>query len=328
MLFDHVTGVSLGFWQDRDPLEARATARLADQFGYRDLWLGEMATYDVFALATAIGLSTATIRLVVGPVSPAVRDPMMLALGVASVAALTDRSVDLALGASSPVVVERWHGRTYAGATTLLRRAVGDLRPLLAGGRPATGGYRLRLPPVSSSITIAAFGPATIRLAGEVADRMVINLCTPAQAAALRRALDDATAAAGRDRIPLAAWVPAAVEPTDSALEQLRRALVPYLAQPGYGEMFTAAGFGELVDSARGGLAPGEILRRAPVELVSSVAAIGSLDDCRRSLLAHVEAGVDEVVIVPASADDPGGERTLGALAGPTPPVRDRSSWR
>ncbi|WP_410596867.1 hypothetical protein [Amycolatopsis sp. lyj-23] len=42
--------VSLGLWQDRPPEEALDTARAAEAAGYRELWIGEMATWDVFAL--------------------------------------------------------------------------------------------------------------------------------------------------------------------------------------------------------------------------------------------------------------------------------------
>ena len=81
--------VSLGLWQDRPAEEALLTARAADDLGYPELWVGEMATYDAFALATAIGLATTRIRLTVGPLAVAVRDPMMIAMGAASVAGLT-----------------------------------------------------------------------------------------------------------------------------------------------------------------------------------------------------------------------------------------------
>ncbi len=105
------TGVSLGLWQDRDPLESLATARLADELGYPELWIGEMATWDAFALATAIAERTESIELCVGPLATAVRDPMAMAMGVASVAAVAGRPVHLAIGSSSGMVVERWHGR-------------------------------------------------------------------------------------------------------------------------------------------------------------------------------------------------------------------------
>jgi alkanesulfonate monooxygenase SsuD/methylene tetrahydromethanopterin reductase-like flavin-dependent oxidoreductase (luciferase family) len=58
-----------------------------------------MATFDAFALATAVGLRTPGLALKIGPLAVGVRSPVALALGLASVAALTGAHVDLALGA-------------------------------------------------------------------------------------------------------------------------------------------------------------------------------------------------------------------------------------
>ena len=296
-----VDAVSLGYWQDRDPLEALETARLADELGYRELWLGEMATFDAFALATAVGLASSSLELAVGPLAVAVRDPAMLAMGVASVASLTGRPVHLAIGTSSPVVVGGWHGRDASGGARRLRETAAALRPLLAGER-GPGGYRLRLPAPGSSLTVAAFGPAAVRVAVDLADRMVLNLCTPAATARLRAAAPD---------VRLAAWVPVAVDPDDEAIEQLRRGLVSYVAAPGYGEMFAEAGFGDVVSLARSGVRAAEVLAAIPRELVEAIAAVGDAATCR----AWLEAlAVDEVVVVPATAGDPGGKRTLEAL--------------
>ena len=255
-----------------------------------------MATFDAFALATAIGLQTSSIALTVGPLAPAVRDAAGLAMGVASVAALVGRPVQLAIGSSSPVVVEGWHGRRYDAPATLLRDTVAALRPLLDGQAPAPGGYRLRLDPPRSSITVAAFGPAAVRVANEVADRMVVNLCTPTQAAALKA------------DVPLAAWVPAAIDPTPEALDQLRRGVVPYLAAPGYGEMFAAAGFDDVVALARSGAHPRDVFAAVPLQLVAAIAILDAGDVERWDW-------VDELVVVPATAGDPGGRRTLEVLA-------------
>jgi alkanesulfonate monooxygenase SsuD/methylene tetrahydromethanopterin reductase-like flavin-dependent oxidoreductase (luciferase family) len=104
--------ISLGLWQDRPADEALRTAALADELGFPAVWIGELATYDVFALASRLALRHA--RLVLGPLAVPVRDPVMIAMGVASVAALTGRPVAVALGTSSPLVVEQWHGRSRA----------------------------------------------------------------------------------------------------------------------------------------------------------------------------------------------------------------------
>jgi probable F420-dependent oxidoreductase len=312
----------LGFWQDRDPLEAVETAVIADALGYPGLWVGEMATFDAFALASAIGARTERIALTVGPLGVGIRDPMAIAMGAASVAALAGRPVHVAIGASSPVVVEGWHGRPWRRTATQIRETARALRPLLAGKRSdfdgelvSTHGYRLRLPPPETSITVAAFGDLAVKVAATEADRMVINLCTPALAARLHGRLEAHAAKGGTDRPPLAAWVPSCVDPGEEAIAQLSRGAVPYLAAPGYGEMFSAAGFGELVEQARTGTKPAELLTRVPPELTSAIGLVGSEAEIRARVAEYRAAGVAELAIVPATAGDPGGRRTLEAMA-------------
>jgi probable F420-dependent oxidoreductase len=312
----------LGLWQDRDPLEALETARIADELGYPELWVGEMATFDAFALAGAIGVQTRRVVLTVGPLAVGVRDPMAMAMGVASVAAVSGRTANLAIGASSPVVVGAWHGRPWARTATHLREAVAALRPLLAGERTEyegelvrSHGYRLRLGPPGGSLTVAAFGDAAVRVAATAADRMVINLCTPELAGQLRQRLDRFAAEAGREPPTLAAWVPACVEPSEAALTQLSRGAVAYLAAPGYGEMFAASGFEDLVERARRGVPARELLPLVPPELCRAIGLVGSEDELRQGAAQYRAAGVDEVAIVPATAGDPGGRRTLEALS-------------
>src|SRR5207253_749270 len=199
------------------------------------------------------------------------------------------RSVNLAIGASSPVVVDAWHGRPWARTGTHLRESAAALRSLLAGEKldyegelVRTHGYRLRLPAPSASLTIAAFGDMAIRVAATVADRMVINLCTPEVTRQLRARLDRFAAEAARPAPRLAAWVVGCVDPSEEAFAQLSRGVVGYLAAPGYGEMFAAAGFSDLVELARGGASPREVLDRVPPERCRAVGLVGSEDQLRR----------------------------------------------
>jgi probable F420-dependent oxidoreductase len=269
-----------------------------------------MATWDAFALAAAIAARTQAIELCVGPLATAVRDPVAMAMGVASVAAVAGRPVHLAIGSSSDVVVERWHGRRRERTARHVRETAEVLRPLLAGEKVSyegdlvrTDGYRLRLPPPSTSLTVAAFGDATVRVAAQVADRMVLNLVTPELVSRMA------------ERAPrLAAWVPAAVDPTPETHAQLARGLIPYLGADGYSDMFTAAGFGDVVEAARAGMHPGELLERLPPELPASVGLVGTEGEARRRAREYFDAGVDDLVLVPATAGDDAGRRSLEAL--------------
>ncbi|MDX6741174.1 LLM class F420-dependent oxidoreductase [Actinocorallia sp. A-T 12471] len=313
--------VSLGFWQDRPPGEALTTARHADALGYERLWVGEMATYDAFALATRIGQETG-LALTVGPLAVAVRDPMLIARGVASVADLTGRGLDVAVGTSSPLVVGHWHGRSRERSATVLRESVVALRSLLAGDKTdfrgeavTTRGYHLRLDAPKTSLAVAAFGPSAVKTAALHADRMVLNLLTPASAGELVARMREAAEEAGVPAPRVTAWVSAAYGDVPEAVDQIRRGVVGYLAAPGYGEMFIEAGFAELVAFARTRPHPKELLAAVPRELVASVGLLGGDAEIRAQLAAYAAAGVDEIAVVPASVDaDPGGRTTLAEL--------------
>ncbi|MBL1074190.1 LLM class flavin-dependent oxidoreductase [Nocardia sp. 2] len=150
---DPLLSVSLPYWQDRDPMDALLVAEAAEDLGYDRLWLGEMATFDALALATAIGRTPGRMPMCIGPLAVNVRTPMTIAMGIASVAALTDRTVSVALGTSSDVVVHDWHGRERNRATAHLEESTRIVRTLLSGAKAnfegvaqRSHGYRLRLP--------------------------------------------------------------------------------------------------------------------------------------------------------------------------------------
>src|SRR5208337_3466551 len=73
--------------------------------------------------------------LTIGPLAVAVRDPLMIAMGAGSLAELTGRTVNVALGSSSPVVVEQWHGRRQERTALALAESATAVRALLAGGK-------------------------------------------------------------------------------------------------------------------------------------------------------------------------------------------------
>jgi probable F420-dependent oxidoreductase len=315
--------VSLGLWQDRPPAEVVRTAEAADALGYGEIWIGEMATFDAFALGAVVAERTARAALTIGPLAVAVRDPVMIAMGAGSLAELTGRTVNVALGSSSPFVVEQWHGRRQERTALALAESATAVRILLAGEKAdvageviRTRGYRLRTRAPATPLTIAAFGRGAVRVAARQADRMVINLVTPKSAARLVQLLHDECREAGRPVPPVAAWMAACVDPSAGGIEQLRRGLVAYLSAPGYGEMFAEAGFADVVEFARTGPHPGELLAAIPPDIVGHVSLVGSVSDVRARLSEYKAAGVDEIAVVPGSSDaDPAGVATLTALA-------------
>lgn len=315
--------VSLPYWQDRPPLEALEVADAADKLGFDRLWIGEMATFDAFALATAIGTRSGSIALCVGPLAVDVRTPATMAIGAASVAALTGRRLDIAIGTSSTVVVRHWHGRERQRTAVHLADTARILRGLLDGDKvdylgeaEHTHGYRLRLPAPRSTVAVAAFGELALKCAARVADRVVLNLVTPAQVARCAGVVRAEAERVGRPCPPIAVWVTAAAAPTPEVLTSVRRAVVGYLAAPGYGEMFSEAGYSDIVALARSGAHPSKVLAAIPDALTAAVGMFGPETTLADRLTEYHQSGADEVVLVPAtSAADPAGVGTLETLA-------------
>jgi probable F420-dependent oxidoreductase len=328
-------GVALPFWLDRPDPEAVEIALAAERAGIETVWIGEMATFDAFALATAIGLRTERVRLKVGPLAIGVRSPVAIALGISSVATLTGAAVDVALGASSPAIVAGWHDRPWEAPAPRMAATVPALRSILAGTRVEldgrhvrTHGFRLRRPQPDASISVAAFGPAMTRVAARQADEAVLNLVTAEHLAGVRARIDAEARAAGRPAPRLAVWVPVALNPGPGAQAQLSAQLAVYLRPPGYGEMFAQLGFGSLVERARAGAPRSELAAAIPPELIAQVGAVGSAAEIADRLDAYRDAGADHIAVVPSTVEDPAGAAVLAALAPPPTVASVRTSSR
>jgi probable F420-dependent oxidoreductase len=315
-------GVVLPYWLDRPDSEALDIAEQARSRGFSRLWIGEMMTFDAFALATAIGLTSPGLDITIGPVAIGVRSPVALALGVSSVATLTGRAVDLALGASSPAIVSGWHDRDWTAAPTRMRETVEVVRRALDGERAdyagklvRSRGFRLRVPQPSTRLTVAAFGPQMTRVAVQFADQLVLNLVSPGHVAAVRASIDAIAEEHGIAAPRLAVWVSAAIDPGPATHRQITAQIAVYLKPPGYGEMFAELGFGDLVARARAGACRTELADAIPPQLPAAVGAIGSTSEVIARIESYFEAGADHVGIVPATAEDPAGRRVLSVVS-------------
>jgi probable F420-dependent oxidoreductase len=308
------------FWLNRPDDEAVSIAQAAKHAGLKRLWIGEMVSFDAFALATAIGLRAPGLRLALGPLPISVRTPAAIALGASSVATLTGCDVDVALGASSPVIVNGWHDRDWRHSAARMRETIECLRPILRGQRADFGGhhvrshgFRLRQALPHSNIGVGPFGPAMIRVAAETADEVVLNLATLQRVAEVRERVN--AHAADREPPRLTVWVPAALRPGNAAVRQAAGQLAVYLGPPGYGEMFSGLGYADLVGKARAGARRSDLASEIPLDLLEKVGAFGDHEQVKTRLRAYLRAGADTVAVVPVTAEDRAGQAVLDCAA-------------
>ena len=201
-------------------------------------------------------MATERIRVGTGVVPIYTRTPATMAQTAATIDELSGGRLNLGLGVSHRPVVEGWHGQTIDKPVTEMREYVGDRARDPARRGPAAGREVAdRLPPRAGleapdlPIYVAALSPAMLRLAGEIADGVVLWLCNPNYI----RDVVVPEVTTGRERagksldgFDIVAAVPSAVvdDPAE-AYAAMRRDLLPYFGLPFYRAMIERSGFGD-----------------------------------------------------------------------------------
>ncbi len=241
-----------------DPATYARWCRLAEEAGFDVIWVPDsQSLYRELYVSCAVCASSTT-RTLLGPnvTNPLTRHPAVTASAIATVDELSGGRALLAIATGDSAVLNL--GLKPARLAEM-REYVLALRGLLEGGavryqgNPCSPGWhRKRIP-----LYIAAEGPRGIRLAGEVADGVIIGAgLTPEVAADALTWLEEGARASGRKVDALDVWwlVKANVgEDGNRAREEVRTALA---ASAHHAFRFSLEG------------------RRIPKELLSSVAAL------------------------------------------------------
>jgi alkanesulfonate monooxygenase SsuD/methylene tetrahydromethanopterin reductase-like flavin-dependent oxidoreductase (luciferase family) len=173
------------------------------------------------------------------------------------------------------------------------------------GEKFRTGFHFMGYEPVRSDIPIylAGLSPGMLRLAGEIADGVILWLCNPNYIReVVVPTVREGRKKAGRelDGFDIVAAVPSAVgDDPAAAIEQLRSELVPYFHLPYYRAMIERSGF----DPDEG----------ATDEFIRLLAAVGPRDEAIESVRRYRDCGASSPCVGGISGTD--FDATLEALA-------------
>ena len=240
-------------------------ARSAEELGYEAVFAPEIGGWEAFTMLTGIATETERLGLVTGVIPLSARQPERLAMGAASLQELSGGRFTLGVGSRDPI------------DTT--RAALDHLRGLLIEGR----GTDWATDPRPASIYLAALGPRMTELAGEVADGVILNWCTPERVAEARAALP------ARGDFVISVYVRACLSSVDDkGSEALRIAASRYAGMAPYRRQFEHMG-----------LDPSDL-----ESIVSAVSVRGDRDLALGRLREYAEAGADVVVVYPVPAGE------------------------
>jgi alkanesulfonate monooxygenase SsuD/methylene tetrahydromethanopterin reductase-like flavin-dependent oxidoreductase (luciferase family) len=294
--------------------DAEATIRLAvgaEEFGYARFGSAEGWTHDAVVLLTQIAGVTSRIGLGTGVLPVWSRTPAAIAMAAAGLQRVSGGRFALGLGASSPPLVEGLHGLTWQQPVNRVRTTLVAVRALLEGDRlpldrEHVRALRLGAPPERRvPILLGALAPASVRLAGELADHWLPFLWARSRLPDGRTLLAEGEALAERPSATgVTVSVPLAIAQDEETARQIAAGwLLAYLTRMGplYPRMLRDQfGFARevdaLLDANESGGAPR--LPAAAERLAREVTVMGTYDEAPDVVRLWLEAGADAIDLV------------------------------
>jgi F420-dependent oxidoreductase-like protein len=300
----------------------------AERLGYDSVYVTHIAGRDSLTILMAYASRTERIKLGTGVLPIYSRTPVATAQQAVTIDEYSGGRLILGLGVSHKPTVEGWYGQQIGKPVREMREYVSAVRAMFRREPPPEGErwptqfqFMGIEPRADLPIYIAALSPAMLRLAGEIADGVILWLCNSEYV----REVVVPEVTTGRERagkqlegFDVVAAVPSAVtDDPDAARSILRGDLIPYFSLPFYRAMIERSGFGsdiEAFDAAMKGGDAGAAAQKISDEFLEKLAAIGSAEEAKAAIERYREAGATSPCVgaIPKTDFD----ATLEALAG------------
>jgi alkanesulfonate monooxygenase SsuD/methylene tetrahydromethanopterin reductase-like flavin-dependent oxidoreductase (luciferase family) len=229
--------------------------RLAERYGYHSIYTTHVAGRDSLTVLMAYAANTEHVRLGTGVLPIYSRTPVATAQQAVAVDEFSGGRLVLGIGVSHQVTVENWFGDRIGKPVSEMREYVRILRALFSGEDPPedTRKFKTRFrfmgvePRADLPIYTAGLSPKMLELAGELADGVILWLCTPDYIRDIVVPhVREGRRKAGKDLngFDIVAAVPTAVtNEVDGARATLRADLTPYFLLPFYRKMIERSGY-------------------------------------------------------------------------------------
>jgi probable F420-dependent oxidoreductase len=290
---------------------AVALAKALCPKGYEEVWLAEVNAAECYALAGALSQGVPGVRIGMGVLPLATRSVMIHALGAFTLAELTGGNFALGLGISSENIVRDWAGQPFDKPLPRMREALTALRKAFTGEKVNVSGETLamknfRLPGKTQvPLLIGALNPNMLRLAGALADGVVLNMvpesALPQVLGEVRRGAEEA----GRDasNLEVVARLHVCVTPSlAQGRDIVRLAFGPYVATGGYNRFFRWIGMEAEAIAVKEAFARGDragVAKGMSDAMCDAIGVTGDEAHVRSRLRAYAERGVDVCVLNP-----------------------------
>jgi 5,10-methylenetetrahydromethanopterin reductase len=308
----------LGLFLNEPPGRLLDMVSLVDRAGFSHAWIADSQVIwrETYVTLGAAAVRTDRVVLGTGVTQPVTRDLTVTASAFATLSELTGGRVALGLGSGDSALETLGRGPVKLAE---LEASVGTLRGLF-GGRTVPhlgtdvqmGWIETRPPP----IFIAGSGPRILRLAGKIADGVIMLVGVAAGfVEGAMQAVQEGARSVGRDLesegFKYVLWTPCSINDDGAAARDAVKAHVarvlkrplPYSLSDEHAlavrEIYEQY---EYYEHMAAGTKHGDLV---PDGLVNEFAIAGTVDECREQVERIEKLGVDQLAIIP-HAQDPG----------------------
>jgi probable F420-dependent oxidoreductase len=299
-------GVTFGSLGVLGPKAVTDIAINAQTLGYKSFWTVEANGTDAMSLLGAVSHAAPKLDLATGIIPIQLRTPALTAMTAATLQALNpDVDVLLGIGVSAPGILMQHGERATDKPIGMMREYVALLRECLSG-EPVTfeGDYfrskrfrlGVRLGERKPKIIMAALNPQMLKLAGEVADGVLLNYLPASHVATSIEQIRK-----GGDA-EIYAYVHAAVGDFERSAKSARKDLFNYAMADGYARMFSQAGFADEIKELRARQAEKDregALAAVSERMIQAIDFIGNEPEVTDFVKDYVDAGVEHPVLMP-----------------------------
>ena len=299
-------GVTFGSLAVLGPRAAPDIAGTAQRMGFQSFWTVEATGTDAVSLLGAAAIAAPQMNLGTGIIPVQLRAPTLTAMTAATLQALNPQvDILLGLGVSAPGILKSHGIRATDKPIGMMREYVALLRECLSGESVTFEGdyfqcrrFRLGVRPGERrpKIIMAALNPRMLKLAGEIADGVLLNYLPASHVAASVEQVRKGGQAA------IYAYVHACVGDFARSANSARRDLFNYAMADGYAKMFRDAGFADEVDELREKQQARDregAVAAVSERMIQAIDFIGSESGVTSFVRSYMDAGVEHPVLMP-----------------------------
>lgn len=325
-------GLRLGNETQFSVSDIQSLGVLAEENGYGEVWMTEGAGRDSLTQLTAIAAATNHIGLGTGILPMFSRTPLITAMSAAGLAAASDGRFILGLGVGNRLATENGHGVAYSQPMEHLSDLVQIVRGLLSGEEVGYQGKAISVsgasladatPATKVPIYIAALGPRMLRVAGRIADGVLLSWTAASYLEEAISLVHEGASEAGRhpSEVEISGYLRVVVtDDLEAGNASLQREIARYAGGGHYQNFFRNTGF----ESEMAGAAvardhadnPG-MAAAISEKMQSELGVVGPPEVCRARIDELRAMGLSKPVIAPLSVGDmkDSYQRTIRALA-------------